>query len=68
MKNVSYLTDHYDEKIKKIKEINAPLNFVFITDEHNRIGESFLEDNGGVYELRRTQFRPYSIFLTAARR
>ena len=51
MKNVSYLTDHYDEKIKKIKEINAPLNFVFITDEHNRIGESFLEDNGGVYEL-----------------
>ena len=29
MKDLSYLTDHYDEKIKRIKEIDAPLNFIF---------------------------------------
>lgn len=27
MSGTSYLTDHYDEKIKKIKEINAPIIF-----------------------------------------
>lgn len=36
-KDLHYLTDHYDEKIKKIKEIGAPLNFVFVTDMHNNL-------------------------------
>ncbi len=34
MKDLRYLTDHYDEKIWRIQEINAPLNFIFITDIH----------------------------------
>ncbi len=34
MGDVRYLTDYYDEKIRRIQEINAPLNFVLITDLH----------------------------------
>lgn len=37
MNNIRYLTDTYDEKCKRINDINAPLNFVFITDQHNRM-------------------------------
>lgn len=37
MRDIRYLTDHYDEKIRIINEFDAPLNFVFITDEHNRL-------------------------------
>lgn len=36
MRDIRYLTSHYDEKIKSINDFGAPLNFVFITDEHNR--------------------------------
>lgn len=54
MNSVSYLTDHYDEKIQKIQRINAPLNFVFITDQHNRMNQ-YAKENGIVnltgYEL-----------------
>ncbi len=39
MNDLTYLTSHYDEKIKRINEINAPLNFIFITDMHNRLNE-----------------------------
>ncbi len=39
MKDLSYLTDSYDEGIQLINELDAPLNFVFITDQHNRLGE-----------------------------
>lgn len=39
MKDLSYLTDHYDEKIEKVKKINAPLNFIFYTDPHNGLSE-----------------------------
>jgi len=39
MNDITYLTKHYDEKIKRIKDIGAPLNFVFITDQHNRMNE-----------------------------
>lgn len=38
-KDVSYLTNHYDAKIEKIKKINAPLNFIFYTDPHNGLSE-----------------------------
>ena len=31
-----YPIDDYDEKIERIKAIDAPLNFVFITDTHHR--------------------------------
>lgn len=39
-KDLHYLTDYYREKIEKIKKIDAPLNFVFVTDMHN----GFLSD------------------------
>ncbi len=39
MKDLSYLTDHYDEKIEKVKAIGAPLNFIFYTDPHNGLSE-----------------------------
>ncbi len=35
MKDLSYLTDRYDEKIQKVLSIGAPLNFIFYTDPHN---------------------------------
>lgn len=38
-KDLSYLTDHYDSKIEKVKKINAPLNFIFYTDPHNGLSE-----------------------------
>lgn len=39
MRDITYLTKHYDKKIEQIKGYNAPLNFVFITDQHNRMNE-----------------------------
>lgn len=51
MQDLRYLTDHYDEKIRKIKEIGAPLNFVFITDMHNRLNEFANEGKNGTFEL-----------------
>ena len=39
MKDLRYLTDFYDEKIEKVKKINAPLNFIFFTDPHNGLTE-----------------------------
>ena len=32
-----YLTDYYDEKIEVINRLDAPLNFIFITDQHNAL-------------------------------
>ncbi len=49
MKDLSYLTDSYDEKIRFINELDAPLNFVFITDQHNRMNTLVMEQ----YELAR---------------
>lgn len=43
MNKLCYLTDFYDEKIKKINDIDAPFNFVFITDMHNRLSEQALK-------------------------
>jgi len=39
MKNISYLTDHYTYGIQRINSINAPINFIFFTDAHNRMFE-----------------------------
>ena len=38
-KDLSYLTDYYDEKIERVKKINAPLNLIFYTDPHNGLSE-----------------------------
>ena len=55
MKDIRYLTDHYDEKIRRINEIGAPVNFVFITDLHSRLNHwATLHDpefSGKPYEL-----------------
>lgn len=45
MKDISYLTRHYDEKIQKIRQLDAPMNFLFITDQHNRMNQ-YAEENG----------------------
>lgn len=37
--HVRYLTDHYDEKIRRVQEIDASFNFIFVTDIHNRLNE-----------------------------
>ncbi len=35
--DLRYLTAHYDEKIARINRIGAPLNFLYITDQHHRL-------------------------------
>lgn len=52
MRDISYLTDHYDEKIRKINELDAPVNFVFITDQHHMMNKFAVETGlyGGGYE------------------
>ncbi|MBP3361154.1 MAG: metallophosphoesterase [Clostridia bacterium] len=45
MRDISYLTDNYDEKIAEINKFDAPLNFVFITDQHNRMNEFSVAEN-----------------------
>ena len=44
MKDLSYLTDSYDEKIEQIRALNPDLSFVFITDMHNRMNEFARDD------------------------
>ncbi len=43
MEDLRYLTDFYDEKIKKINDLNAPINFVFITDMHHKLNKFAIE-------------------------
>ena len=45
MHDTKYLTDHYDEKIKRINDIDAPINFVFITDMHHNMNRMIVEYN-----------------------
>ena len=35
--DIKYLTDSYEEGIERLKMLDAPLNFVFITDPHHRM-------------------------------
>ncbi len=51
MDNLNYLTDSYDEKIKRINEIDAPLNFLFITDQHNRLNALAAQQSKRPFEL-----------------
>ena len=46
MNDIRYLTDHYDEKIAAINALDAPLNFVFITDMHNGLARKKLPGFG----------------------
>ena len=67
-RDISYLTDFYDEKIRRIKEIGAPLNFVFITDQHNRMNSfvneySGIEDNDSTRELAADHIRSIQYIL-----
>ena len=39
MKDLRYLTDSYGRGIRRIQEIDAPLNFIFMTDQHNGMNE-----------------------------
>ena len=43
MEHIRYLTDHYDASIQRIKDLNAPLNFIFITDQHHQFRHSTTE-------------------------
>ncbi|MBE6930919.1 MAG: hypothetical protein E7463_11610 [Ruminococcaceae bacterium] len=45
MRDLSYLTDHYDEAIARVNAIAAPLNFIFITDMHNRLNQYAIANN-----------------------
>ena len=68
MKDLSYLTDSYDEKIERIHRIGAPLNFVFITDLHNRMNyydESFRASRSEEtpYELAKDHIRSIQYIL-----
>lgn len=38
-KDLSYLTDYYDEKIERVKKLNAPVNLIFYTDPHNELSQ-----------------------------
>ncbi|MBQ0102110.1 MAG: metallophosphoesterase [Firmicutes bacterium] len=55
MADISYITDSFEEKIRRVNEIGAPVNFLFITDEHNRLHEYSRKkrnpDNPQPYEL-----------------
>lgn len=46
MNDIRYLTDSYAPKIKRINELNAPLNFVFITDQHHLLNRWALAQGG----------------------
>ena len=56
MRDLSYLTDSYDEKIERIHSLKAPLNFVFITDQHNRM--NFYDEN---FKAGRSEKVPYEL-------
>lgn len=51
MLDLHYLTESYDEKIRRIKEIAAPLNFIFFTDAHNRLSQFAAGTSGTPYEI-----------------
>ena len=68
MRDLSYLTAHYDEKIQRIREINAPINFVFITDPHNRLNHfsnecQKIENDGSHVELAADHIRSIQYIL-----
>lgn len=60
MRDIRYLTDSYYKKIERIRKIGAPLNFVFITDMHNRMNSN---DGTQVYELASDHIRSIQYIL-----
>ena len=63
MNDLTYLTSHYDEKIRRIKETGAPLNFIFITDMHNRLNQRAVKSASGQYELAANAIRSMQYIL-----
>ena len=63
MNDLTYLTSHYDEKIRRIKETGAPLNFIFITDMHNRLNQRAVKSAPGQYELAANAIRSMQYIL-----
>ena len=63
MNDLTYLTSHYDEKIRRIKETGAPLNFIFITDMHNRLNQWAVKSAPGQYELAANAIRSMQYIL-----
>jgi UDP-2,3-diacylglucosamine pyrophosphatase LpxH len=55
MTDLRYLTDHYDAKIQRVRDIGAPLNFLFMTDMHNRL------NHGGTLRTGERLHRPYEL-------
>ena len=63
MNDLTYLTSHYDEKIRRIKETGAPLNFILITDMHNRLNQRAVKSAPGQYELAANAIRSMQYIL-----
>lgn len=51
MTDLRYLTDSYDAGIARIHSLAAPLNFLYITDEHNRMNHMAAKWDDRPYEL-----------------
>ena len=66
MRELSYLTDQYQDKIEAVNRFAAPLNFVFITDPHHRRHEFSVKEGRveGMTEYEYAVNAPYSISLT----
>ncbi|MBQ3862323.1 MAG: metallophosphoesterase [Clostridia bacterium] len=63
MNDIRYLTDCYDEKIEAINRLDAPLNFVFITDMHNGLGRKKLPGSDREYALASDHIRSIQYIL-----
>ena len=63
MNDLTYLTSHYDEKIRRIKETGAPPNLIFITDMHNRLNQRAVKSAPGQYELAANAIRSMQYIL-----
>ena len=63
MNDIRYLTDHYDEKIEAVNRLDAPLNFVFITDMHNGLGRKKLPGSDREYALASDHIRSIQYIL-----
>ena len=57
--DLHYLTDHYEKKIESLNALDAPLNFLFITDMHNRLHELAYRNDSPEHQ------RPFELAVNA---
>ena len=57
--DLHYLTDHYKKKIESLNALDAPLNFLFITDMHNRLHELAYRNDSPEHQ------RPFELAVNA---